>query len=436
MNNKRILILGHTFNNGSAGITMKSLFSNWDKSQLYCASQGDLSSAIQFNSFYKYGCKEIKSRFPFSLIYKFREKSGTVDVNREVAVSKIVIDNKTSNKRGFYEKYLSTILKKTKIYYYRLSYTASTELIDWIKAVNPDVIYAVIGDLEDCRLLNGVMENFPKIKLVTHFLDDWMDSMPSQVLLPKRYSKNLDKELQKLFNYSSANLSISEQMSDAFKVRYGHDFIPFHNPIDKSDFDIEREAPIRECKVITYIGKINDDNVDSINDVIEAVDRLVSKEYKLHFNIYPNYNTKQSYLDLNIRKGDNLRILPSIPHNMIAKVLINESDILLLPMSFKNESIKYVKYSISTKLIEYLASQTPLLLYAPLEIAISEFCITNDCASSLNTRSISQLEQMILSILNRDQDIEDKILRGYNLSMKYFTKDIVCTRFDHVLNNI
>lgn len=53
MNNKKVLIFGHTFNNGSAGITMRNLFSNWSKDQLYCASPGDKSNAIYFHSFYR-----------------------------------------------------------------------------------------------------------------------------------------------------------------------------------------------------------------------------------------------------------------------------------------------------------------------------------------------------------------------------------------------
>ncbi|MFI3262363.1 MAG: glycosyltransferase [Rikenellaceae bacterium] len=413
---------------------MKSLFSNWDKEQLYCASQGNESNAVHFKSFYKLGSDEIKARFPFSLFMKFVNKSGIIKgEENNVNIHEKRYKSK-SLKWVVYDKYLNPILKQLKVYHYRIKYSSSDNLNTWINEIKPDVIYAIVGNREECRLIEEVLENYDSAKVILHFLDDWMSSKHKETLFPKHYKTQTNKVLNRLFSYSHVNLSISKQMSEEYARRYGYTFTPFHNPFDENTFNkVTKTNIIRKHKIITYLGRIDKDNIDVINDIIQAVNNLVSEGNKLHFNIYTNANAKQSFVDMYIQKSENVNIYDFVPHDEIANLLINKSDILLLPNSFNKKSIEYVKYSISTKLTEYLASGTPVLTYAPNNIAISEFCIENDCATVLSERNIKLLKQTILNIMEQNPDVTDKAKRGKELIFQNYTKESICRKFDSII---
>lgn len=429
-NELKVLIFGHTFSNGSAGITMQTLFSNWRKEQLYCASPGDEEMAKYFTSFYRIGNKEIKSRFPFSLFYKYKVESKTINNYSQCNHNKQ--ESQISKKRYLYETIVNPILKLLKVYPFRLKYQLSNDLIQWTKSINPDIIYMVVGSLDDCKLLNNILNFIPNVRSVAHFYDDWINVAPSKTFIPHIYKRKLDQELNILFSKVSVCFSISKYMSEEYNKRYGRSFTPFHNPIDILRYNNKlQKASTRKIKIITYLGRVDNDNYDVINDVIKAVNELYNEGIKYRIKIYTNLNTKESFINKKIHKSLNIDIMPFIAHEKIPNLLMNESDVLLLPNSFSKKSNIYTKYSISTKLTEYLASKTPILVYAPKDIAISNFCSDNKCAKLINRRNKLLLKSSLVELYNNS--MVEMVERGYNIAIKNFTTDIVCAKFDHLL---
>ncbi|MBO5086499.1 MAG: glycosyltransferase [Paludibacteraceae bacterium] len=427
---KKVLILGRSFENGSAGITMRTLFSNWDKESLFCASIGRESLGVYFNSFYRFGGNEFQSTFPFSLLYKVKTESKIIDAtNLHLYMNKEDISPR-SMRKNIYEKYLNPLLKFFKIYQSRHKYIVSAELKKWIEEIQPDVIYMVIGSLIDCKLLNDVLDFYPNVRSVVHFYDDWQIDAPKNSICPFLYRRKLNIELNRIFSRVNVSMAISEAMVVEYEKRYGRKFCFFHNPVDIGRFSIVEKLNLKkDVKTIVYLGRVDKDNFDVINDVIDVVDKLNSDGVKLKFDIYTNYNTQKSFLEMNLHKSSNLRVLPYVDHNKIAEVLINYSDILLLPNSFKEKSNIYTKYSISTKLMEYLASKKPVLVYAPNDIAITQFCEKHKCAVILDKKDKQSLFNLIKSLALDKEKYSDVILNGYFIAQQYDRKRI-CEQFD------
>lgn len=427
---KKVLILGHSFENGSAGITMRTLFSNWNKESLFCASIGRESLGVYFNSFYRFGAKEFQSTFPFSLLYKVKTESKIIDAtNLHLYMNKEDISSR-SMKKNIYEKYLNPLLKFFKIYQSRHKYIVSAEFKKWVEEIRPDVIYMVIGSLIDCKLLNDVLDFYPNVRSVVHFYDDWQIDAPKNSISSFLYRRKLNIELNRIFSRVNVSMAISEAMAIEYEKRYGRKFCFFHNPVDIDRFSIVEKSNLDDdVKTITYLGRVDKDNFDVINDVIDVVDKLNSDGVKLKFDIYTNYNTQKSFLEMNLHKGSNLRVLPYVDHNKIPEVLINYSDILLLPNSFKGKSNIYTKYSISTKLMEYLASKKTVLVYAPKDIAITQFCKKHKCAVILDKKDKQSLSNTIKSLVLDKEKYSDVILNGYFIAQQYDRKRI-CEQFD------
>jgi glycosyltransferase involved in cell wall biosynthesis len=62
------------------------------------------------------------------------------------------------------------------------------------------------------------------------------------------------------------------------------------------------------------------------------------------------------------------------PRDPIALVdLLTGADLLVLPYNFEAETVRYVRLSMPTKAPAYMMSGTPILVYAPAELATAEY---------------------------------------------------------------
>ena len=68
-----------------------------------------------------------------------------------------------------------------------------------------------------------------------------------------------------------------------------------------------------------------------------------------------------------------------VSHDEIPWILRN-SRILYLPISIDKQTVKFTKYSMSTKMSEYLASGVPMLYHGPDGIAMTELLEKHQCA--------------------------------------------------------
>lgn len=109
--------------------------------------------------------------------------------------------------------------------------TLSDKLCKWVDGYNPDNIYAQATSREGvlfCRLL----QEYVKKPMVYRVMDDWPSTISQRGLFKNFWHRKIDRELRALLDKSTILLSISHDMAEEYKARYGRSFITFHNPIE------------------------------------------------------------------------------------------------------------------------------------------------------------------------------------------------------------
>ncbi|RHK06303.1 hypothetical protein DW080_21420 [Bacteroides caccae] len=82
---------------------------------------------------------------------------------------------------------------------------------------------------------------------------------------------------------------------------------------------------------------------------------------------------------------------------------------LFLPLGFSDESRRYVRLSMPTKLSEYLASGKPTILYCPEEIALAKYVISKQCAIVCTENNREKLKEAVVSLTDQkyyDQQVQ------------------------------
>jgi glycosyltransferase involved in cell wall biosynthesis len=90
------------------------------------------------------------------------------------------------------------------------------------------------------------------------------------------------------------------------------------------------------------------------------------------------------------------------PHYKMPQIF-NKADILILSLDFSEQSIKFTKYSMPTKASEYMASGTPILLYASSETAIANHALNHKWAYVVSEKNKTVLEKAIIDLYKKKE---------------------------------
>ena len=242
------------------------------------------------------------------------------------------------------------------------------KLLGWCREFKPDIIFARPIDRPSFYWwLPQLLAKELDIPFVTNVMDDW----------PARYEAREDLEegdnsksllrsnLQHMFDGAAANIGISPQMCEAYEQRYRNRFVPFHNCIDVAEWSqVNKSYEIKGEFTLLYLGVVTEDKeLGSLKDVRDTVLELRERGYKIKMRIY-SAPFCQATIEQHLASPGAVEYAGYVHPSKLPQIL-SEADLLVLPINFDAASLKYVGYSIQTKVPEYMASGTPILAYGP-----------------------------------------------------------------------
>jgi glycosyltransferase involved in cell wall biosynthesis len=404
----------------STGITLSNLFANWPKSALYFVSTTSNDNSSNDNSNYYYlGDSELKHRYPF-LIFKWLKSFfvGSIHKKRNNAVqNQIVLNNNNNNNRflTFSKKVLKFTFKVIGFQHFSIRCKVSTQLNDWIKFIQPDMIYCAVSTRHVISLLSE-LHNLYNLPIYIHIMDDWLESIGKDSIFAFYLNKKINNEFNDLLRITKKNIAISSYMAYEYKKRFKTEWIFFNNPVNIENWGL-KYVPNRltgSKYKVGYFGSIGNHNFDSIMFFIKLVNSSELKNFlEIHFytqNLSDNFN--------------NTFFHPFLSYNEIPKA-ISEYDFLILPLSFKKSNEKFIKYSMPTKLTEYLASSVPVILISPQNIAVTEFVKENECGFIIDNLDYQRSLKSLFEFIN-DINLQSLYIKnGTKLVEKLFDSRVV-----------
>jgi glycosyltransferase involved in cell wall biosynthesis len=301
----------------------------------------------------------------------------------------------------------------------------------------PDLIYyrPVADHLQFHNLACQLIERL-QIPVVTHIMDDWMKRLQEEQSLT--YEK-LDTSIRSLFKQSSACLSISDVMSNAFKKRYDENFIPIMNCIDvetwfrQRDKINSRKNSKNKTFTIRYVGALADDmNFSSISDVVNAISYLHKNNLAVEMEIYTMPYWKKKAIDaFSNLPGIKIRESNFSQHDY--RNILMTANALVVAYNFDQESINYVRYSIANKLPECLASGVPVLVYGPNEVGTVSYVATTNAVELITKRDKNQLLSAVKKLVENPKYCKELGQRGCEFVHEHHNAEIVRQKFYTIL---
>ena len=360
------------YKNNATGITLRSLFKSWPDECLleFCLD----SDCIEKKD--KNFSECIIESFPVQKIMRNVASNDNKKINISVKI------NSTGNVS--IKKKLKNRSRRLLINVADLSFMKiSKSIYKTLKEYSPDIIYTLGASVSVMRMSVHLSE-YLGIPIVLHFMDDWPHFLQDEYGLGQQYyKKQLQKWLKKCYQHSKISIAISPQMAATYEKETGIPHVALMNSVDvKSLFckDIDVNEEIR----FVYTGGLHLNRWQALLDIENAIKQASEKsKLKGRLIIYTKLQDTfdiQDYFDSTITQFHDY-----VKHNEI-KTVYENAHVLVHAETNNPILVGFFRFSISTKIPEYLATNRPVLFYGPKEMGLSEYLLKNDCSFVANDK--------------------------------------------------
>jgi len=272
------------------------------------------------------------------------------------------------------------------------------EFNKWINDFSPELILFQAGDFGYfCRLVDEISKE-RSIPIVVYNSEsyylkkfDYLNSTGVAKLFYPLFRHRFCRNFERMMKRVSSAVYICDMLKEDYEKIFN---IPSY-----TIRTVTENSPPRTCIddidkkiVISYLGNLD---VGRHESLVEIGDALQSISKDLYLDVYgkiPNENVKNLF---DRCCGINYQGFVSYER---VKAVMEYSDIIIHVENFSDYSRRDLKYAFSTKIADSLASGRCFVLYAPEEIAVSQYLIKNDAAHVICNKNelVNTLEKLIM----------------------------------------
>jgi glycosyltransferase involved in cell wall biosynthesis len=129
----------------------------------------------------------------------------------------------------------------------------------------------------------------------------------------------------------------------------------------------------------------------------------------------------------------NVYCYPPIKHADVPR-FIHKYDLLLLPLAFTQKGTKYAKYSMPTKMSEYMISGVPILVFAPSDCAVTKYANENKIAFTCSENNLESVIQCLKKIMSENIVRKEIVKNAVEVAIKNHEINKENERFRNLLN--
>ena len=299
-----------------------------------------------------------------------------------------------------------------------------------IKKFAPDVIYTV-GESVAALDLTYRLSRMLEIPIVIHFMDNWKNSIEwaSNPFL-KSYQKQLTRKCNQCYERSTECIAVSQGMANAYAKETGVKHSVVMNSIDAKTFHLPPKKCEGEVRFV-YAGGLHLGRNVALRTIGECIDRLCEETgVKANFSIY----TSKENIELYVADFARLKytfLYPAVPHEEITKVY-SQADVLVHAESDSQSNNEFFKYSVSTKMSEYLASGRTVMFWGPDNIYLYDFLKDNGIAYTASNESEAE-DLLRMFIKGNYENLADK---AYTYATAHFDIHVALQAFCETIDNV
>jgi glycosyltransferase involved in cell wall biosynthesis len=213
------------------------------------------------------------------------------------------------------------------------------------------------------------------------------------------FKASLEVKLEELWNLAASRFVISQEMGLELCMRYGSQPFVLHTD-GAARANSTVASPVSQSKRVYFMGmflRAYQENFDCLLEGLNALNQIGKSETAFKF--------VARTVGLKLRTAAHqefVRILPFADHSVVQMEAAN-SDFLYLPLPFGRKHEAFGRFSLSTKMVSYLASGVPIVYHGPPDTAAACYLRRNDAAILIESNSLNAVTSGLTKAINNTE---------------------------------
>ena len=398
--NPKVLLISHNVfsKNINMGKTLSTYFEGWDKSkiaQLYFHKEVPTTNVCK--KYYRFtDVDAIKSII-------FRGYAGRALVSQDIQQARDdASDTGRLNRLYNYGKKRTPLIYLLRDSLWRLSSWESKSLIKWIRDFDPEVIFFASGDYAfSYRIALRIAEAF-RLPMVTCCFDDYyIFNQNAHRWFGKRRHRLFMDTVWKTMERSQIIFTVTDLMSEAYSKMFAKPCSVLYTGTNLQTIT----KPCGNKKGIAYLGGLSLKRYESLVDIGRTLMKINHPLVPKELDVYSGESNSDVLRHMTKSNGINFHgfISSEKIHDIISKCVA-----VVHTESFDSKLTERVRYSLSTKIPDSLASGTCLFVYGPKGVASIDYLYRNQAAFVCNNKSELQNKLVRLFV---DESLREEIVK-------------------------
>lgn len=365
------------------------------------------------------------------VLRRFKAKLDTGIIYRDEELEPEWEDNSLEVDSVAFEKMYRIGARKSPLIYllrgavWRKKYWCTEKLNKWLDEFRPDCVFLAFSDdffIPQIALYVAQRFQIPIVSCIgdDYYFNDRFSLSPLYHLYRNRYKKLI----RKVFAHGGSAIYISDKIRDKYNFEFG-----LNGETVYLTSDLQRRAfsPVSTLPKFAYFGNIGLGRYRSLYEIGMALNQL-SADYYL--DIYSNQ------VDLEAKKCFDvcpaIRFHGSIPYDQVLQE-IARNDVFIIVEGFETEDINAVRYSLSTKAADALASGAAILVYGSEEAGVVSYMQSTDAAAVCTDKA--KLTDCIRALLEDVREQKRQYENAVRITEKNHTLESSTRIFRDVVSN-
>lgn len=306
------------------------------------------------------------------------------------------------------------------------------EMSSWIQRFRPQVIYTWLGTPAIHSLVREVAVRW-KVPTVVHVMDDWVSCKHANNWLAAPSRRALVRSFEREIAAAAECIAISDNMAEAYRMRYGRDFNVISNGIDMTRFPLPEAQPDFERGskrlVLAHVGRVSHGRMQGLSEIVSALRILADRGVRVRLELL---GMSRDNLPMHLRDSAIVHCDPDASDESVRR-LGAEVNAFLQVESFDSSENNWFRLSLSAKLPLYLALGRPVVAYGPRDLGSIEYVESAGCGVVVGEQSVDALVAALQKLAD-DPVSAAKIGRcARSLAEARHDRRLVCAQFREIL---
>ena len=239
------------------------------------------------------------------------------------------------------------------------------------------------------------------------------------------FKKQRSQKLEKLWQAAQSRFVISDEMGREYSRRYGERPYQIHTDGVKPRPHFEYQAPKTDLRLF-FMGMLNNPYIPNFNSWMSSLEMYQSNHEK---RLSPQFTVRSNGFHPAKYPGANLVNLIPYADDVALDKIMQSQHLLYLPLPFGEESASFSKFSLSTKMISYLASGVPIIYHGPEWSAASRYLRRNNSAIQINSNDPKLIAEALDQALSNPEHLRLISENAQNAAKRDFDAETLRERF-------